>query len=201
MKLDVFIEGRAHTIEVPADVLEQGEEFFQKIDRDMDRGWQMGPDFVESPDRIQRCQIAANRLLNALATARQASVLLMAGYILKRLPGVTGVNIDTTGEMQNTEFIYDGAGGTLQREAAEPAVSASVPAATASGRKLTKREALEQAGRQISKVYASGKGYRFAVLDRASGRWMESPVVDDEREALRLRMQAFKQLFDELTAD
>jgi hypothetical protein len=200
MKLNILIEDRTHTIEVPADVLEQGEEFFQRIDRDMDRGWQMGPDFIENPDRIQRCQIAANRLLNALSTARRASVLLMAGYILKRLPGVTGVNVDTTGEMQNTEFIYDEIDGASHRDAAESAASATAPAVAAPGRKLPKLEALDLAGKEVSKVYASGKGFRFAVLDRASGRWVESPVVDDEREALRLRMQAFKQRLDELTA-
>lgn len=199
MKLNVFIEDRMHTIEVPADVLEEGEEFFRKIDQDMDRGWQMGPDFIENPDRIQRCQIAANRLLNALSTAREASVLLMAGYILKRLPGVTGVNVDIAGEMQNTEFIYDEADGATRRDAAEPAAPASAPAAAAPGRKLTKLEALDLAGKEVSKVYASGKGYRFAVLDRVSGRWVESPVVDDEHEAFRLRMQALKQRLDELT--
>ena len=32
-------------------------------------------------------------------------LMLMAGYILSRLPGVTDVRIDTNGEMLETEFI------------------------------------------------------------------------------------------------
>jgi hypothetical protein len=28
----------------------------------------------------------------------------MAGYIVSRLPGVTGVDVDTSGELENTQF-------------------------------------------------------------------------------------------------
>jgi len=32
--------------------------------------------------------------------------MLMAGYIVLRMPGAIGVDIDAAGEMQNTELIY-----------------------------------------------------------------------------------------------
>lgn len=105
MNLEVIIDERARVIDVPAEMLPQAEEFFQKMDRDMDRGWQMSRVFVEHPDPMQRCQIAADKLLGALATANHTLVQLMAGYILTRMPGVTAVHIDTAGDMLNTEII------------------------------------------------------------------------------------------------
>ena len=107
MNLDVIIDSRTHRIEVPQDMLDEGEAFFQKMDRDMDGGWQMGSEFVESPDTAQRCQVAANKLLVSVSAQNKLLVQLMAGYILKRMPGVKSVEIDTAGEMLNTEFIFE----------------------------------------------------------------------------------------------
>ena len=74
MKLDVIIDSKTHRIEVPQDMLAEGETFFQKMDRDMDSGWQMGPEFVESPDTAQRCQIAANKLLVSVSAQNKLLV-------------------------------------------------------------------------------------------------------------------------------
>jgi len=105
MILDVIVNDQIHRLNVPPDMLEEGEAFFQKMDRDMDRGWQMSREFVEQPDRVNRCQIAANRLLTAMESGNETLALLMAGYILTRMPGVAKVDIDTNGEMLNTEII------------------------------------------------------------------------------------------------
>jgi hypothetical protein len=157
----------------------------------MDHGWQMGPEFIENPDKLQRCQIAANKLLTSLSGANETMVLLMAGFILKRLPGVTGVRIDTGGEMLHTEMIYEQPAG---RPAAAPA--SSVPSPT---RQLGKLEAMEQAGKDVTKVYQVGRSYRFAVRDLHTGEWLESGPQDSEQEAYEKRMQAYKRRLDELS--
>jgi hypothetical protein len=105
VKLLAIVDNRQHAIDVPGDVLAEAEEFFRHMDRDMDGGWRMGPEFVERPDTAQRCQIAADRLLGALSSANETLAMLMAGYILKRMPGVRAVRIDTGGEPLNTEFL------------------------------------------------------------------------------------------------
>ncbi len=196
MKLDIFVSGRKHTLDIPPEVLREGEAFFRKMDADMDRGWQMGPDFIERPDRLQRCQIAATRLLNALMTERQGSVLLMAGYILARLPGVTGVHIDTSGDMTQTEFVY----GEPRHTAAPESVAAAEPPPppAADGRPLGKLEALDRAGKEVSKVYRAGRGYRFAVLDHARGQWVESALFETEREANEARLLAVRRRYEAL---
>jgi hypothetical protein len=55
---------------------------------------------------LQRCQIVADKLLTSLTQGNEATAMLMASYIALRMPGAVGVDIDTEGEMQNTELLY-----------------------------------------------------------------------------------------------
>lgn len=182
-----MIDNRTHRIEVPPDVLDEGETFFQKMDRDMDSGWQMGPEFVESPNTMQRCQIAANKLLVSVSTQNKLLVELMAGYILKRLPGVKIVDIDTSGEMLNTEFKFE-----------DNARSAPRPVGAAHSQTgMNESDARARAETDVSQVYKVGKAYRFAVHDRASGRWVESPFSPTEEQAKQLRAEACARLVEQ----
>jgi len=102
MKLNIVIDDQSRDIDIPEEVLRDGKDFFDKMDADMDRGWQMGPEFVENPDPIQRCQIAADKILTAIDTENQNLMMLMAGYILSRQPEVSQININTSGEVLET---------------------------------------------------------------------------------------------------
>src|SRR3970040_1915801 len=106
MQFKVVIGEQVYAIELPDDLLRESAEFHAKLDRDMDRGWQMSREFVARPDRLQRCQIVADRLLTSITQGNQASAMLLAAYIALRMPGATGVDIDAAGEMQNTELLY-----------------------------------------------------------------------------------------------
>lgn len=180
MKLDVIIDDQTHCIEIPADMLNDAEEFFRKMDRDMDGGWQMGPEFIEKPDISQRCQIVANKLLVSVSAQNRLLVQLMAGYILKRLPGIHAVNIDTAGEMLNTELVFHS--GTAAE--ARPGPSES--------------DARAQVEKDVSAVYKVGKSWRFAVHDRAANRWVESPFAESEAEARKQREQACAILLEKI---
>lgn len=107
MKLKITIENSTKVIDIPEDILKEGETFFQKMDRDMDKGWQMGPEFIEKPDQTNRCQIAADKMLVAIENQNKNLLDLMAGYILSRMPAVVEVRIDTHGEMLNTEIVME----------------------------------------------------------------------------------------------
>lgn len=106
MRFKVVIDEQVYAIEVPDDLLQEAAEFHARLDRDMDRGWQMSRQFVERPDPVQRCQIVADKLLTSIIQNNQATAMLMAGYITLRMPGAIGVDIDTAGEMQNTQLLY-----------------------------------------------------------------------------------------------
>ena len=106
MRFRVVIGEQVYAIEVPEELLEASSEFHERLDRDMDRGWQMSREFVARPDRLQRCQIVADKLLTSITQGNQATAMLMAAYIALRMPGALGVDIDDAGEMQNTELLY-----------------------------------------------------------------------------------------------
>lgn len=107
MQLDVYVGERMYPIEVTQETLDLGIEFFDKIDRDMDGGWRMGPEYIERPDRVQRGQIVASRLLVAIETGNEMMVRALAGYFASRLPEVRSVNINLEGEALNTDLVTD----------------------------------------------------------------------------------------------
>ncbi len=70
----------------------------------MDAGWQMSREWVDNPDNVQRCQIAADKILTAIHSENEKIATLMAAYILKKLPNITSVDIDTEGDINQTLF-------------------------------------------------------------------------------------------------
>ena len=106
MRFKVIVGEQVYAVEVPENLLHEAADFHARLDRDMDRGWQMSREFVAQPDRLQRCQIVADKLLTAILQANESTAMLMAGYIALRMPGAVGVDIDASGEMQNTELLY-----------------------------------------------------------------------------------------------
>jgi hypothetical protein len=90
MILKVCIDDQTYDIDVAEEMLEEAREFYDKMDRDMDKGWQMSRFWVEKPDLYQRCQIIADKIL---------------GAILSRVPHVQEVVVDTSGDITLTEII------------------------------------------------------------------------------------------------
>ena len=104
MILTINIDDKAQQIEVSEELLKEGDDFFQKMDADMDKGWQMSREWIEKPDQIQRCQIVADKILSAISSENETMLMLMSGYIVSRVPNVESVHIDTSGEMMETEI-------------------------------------------------------------------------------------------------
>lgn len=105
MDLNVIVDERNLTVHVPDHLLSEAEEFFTKMDSDMNDGWQMSREWVSDPNTVQRCQIAADQLLAAVENGNEAMQVMMAAYILSRAPGVSAVRVNTAGEMQETELL------------------------------------------------------------------------------------------------
>ncbi len=205
MLLKAIIDDQEFSLSVPDQLLGEGEAFFAKLDADMDQGWQMSREWVANPSQVERCQIVADKLLTALEKENQRLGILMAGYLLSRLPGVESVTLDTHGEMQNTLFTV-----AARPPAATPMPRGEDRLATASPAQadafapspaplgLDKFQALEQAGNDITPVFKVGKGYRFSVYDHAIGQWLDAPLVTQEADAERLCQAAFKARFASL---
>ena len=59
MKVNVEIDDKSYPLDVPESLIQEAEAFFDKMDADMNCGWQMSRWWVPDPDNTQRCQIAA----------------------------------------------------------------------------------------------------------------------------------------------
>lgn len=105
MQLNIIVDEQTYPVTVPEEMLSDAKDFFGKMDADMDRGWQMSRRWVDRPSGAQRCQIAADKLLTAMEKENQNLAVLMAAYILNRMPGIEAVDIDTAGDMTATELI------------------------------------------------------------------------------------------------
>ena len=94
MILKLIVDDQLYELSVPEAFMAQAADFFSRMDKDMDAGWQMGREWVPSPNPEQRAQIAANKLYSALENDDHNLGRLMAGYILARQPDVEAVEID-----------------------------------------------------------------------------------------------------------
>lgn len=107
MILEVYVENSMMQVEVPQDMVDGAGELFAMMDMDMDKGWKMGPEYVENPNPTQRAQIAADRMLTAIESQNKRLLTMMAAYIVAKLPGVKAVKIATDGDPQQSEFLID----------------------------------------------------------------------------------------------
>ncbi|HED19757.1 MAG TPA: hypothetical protein ENI74_09705 [Gammaproteobacteria bacterium] len=105
MILKLTIDDQTCNIDVSAEIMQEAEAFYAKMDKDMDKGWQMSRTWVENPDLYQRCQIVADRILGAFHTENRKMAVLMSGYILSRVPHIEEVVVDTSGDITLTEVV------------------------------------------------------------------------------------------------
>lgn len=193
MILKVVIDDQLLELSVPETFIEQAQDFFAKMDADMDQGWQVDREWIEQPDRILRAQIAANKLFTALENEDHNLGRLMAGYILDRVPEVDTVEINPAGETRDHRINLQQ--GHADAESAGKQLSVAhdgIPTG------LNKMEAMTQASKDVSKVFKMGRQYRFSVFNHASGNWEESPAIPDKEQAEAMREHAFKSRFKAL---
>ena len=102
--LNVVVDGQMYAINVEEDTILSGSSLFNKMDEDMNKGWTLGKDFVESLNVTERCQVVGDKLLTALEDGNEKMKTMMAAYILSRVPNIMTIHIDNTGEIQETQL-------------------------------------------------------------------------------------------------
>ena len=105
MILKVVIEDQIYPITVPEQIISEAGDFFDRIDKDMDNGWQMSREWVQNPNQEQRCQIVGDKMLTAMHNDNQQLMVLLSAYVLARVPTASELRIDSNGEMLETELI------------------------------------------------------------------------------------------------
>ena len=193
MILKVVIDDQLLELNVPEDFLAKAQDFFAKMDTDMDRGWQVNREWVEQPDRLLRAQIAADKLLTALENEDDKLGRLMAGYIVSRVPEIEQLELNPSGETRDHRVVLKDADAPDQAAYVAPSIAhAGVP------KGLSKMEAMAQAAKDVSKVFKMGRQYRFSVFNHATQNWEESPAIGDKEQAEAMREHAFKARFEAL---
>jgi len=193
MILNLILDEQIYELNVPDGLVAQAGDFFAKMDRDMDVGWQMGREWVEKPDRLQRCKIVADKLLTAMENEDDNLGRLMAGYIVSRAPEIESIEPDINGEPQHTLLTFrDNA--TTQSEGFAPTFG--MPA-----NMNLDTEKFMQAGKEVSGVFRMGRQWKFSVLNRATGQWEESAAIGDQQQAETMREAAIRTRYQELCID
>ena len=104
VSLVIEFDHNCYSLPVPAALMTVAQDFFARMDLDMDAGWQMSRWWVPDPDQLQRCQIVADKLLNAMIKKDEQSACMMGAYILRQKPETRHIRINTEGQIQGTEF-------------------------------------------------------------------------------------------------
>jgi hypothetical protein len=105
MKLHINIDQEGFELDVPEQLLVEAQLPFTEMDKEFDRGQQMGRYWIEKPDDFQRCQVVANKLVDAFYREDKRNFYLMAAYILYKMPAAREVVVNTASEIQEINIL------------------------------------------------------------------------------------------------
>ena len=104
IELNVILCENEYPLKIKEKIVTEAQSFFNQMDSDMDKGWQMSKSWVENPSQFQRCQIAADRLFTSIHLNKKETAIMMAAYIINQMPEVKVIDIDISGNMEETSF-------------------------------------------------------------------------------------------------
>lgn len=192
MILKAIVDEQLFELNLPASFMEKAQEFFEKMDTDLDKGWQVDREWYDDVSPLMRTQIVADKLLTALENEDDKLGRMMAGYIIFKNPGIDSIELSTQGETRDHQVHF--------QEGAETLFGFS-PSTKGLPTGMSQEQALEQAKKDVSQVFKMGRQYRFTVFNHGSQAWDESPAVGSKTDAEAMREAAFKARFDAICAN
>ena len=103
-ELNIILGENEYPLKIKEKIVTEGQPFFNQMDSDMNKGWQMSKSWVERPSQFQKCQIAADRLVTSIHLNKKETAIVLADYILNQMPTVKVIDIDISGNMEETSF-------------------------------------------------------------------------------------------------
>ena len=94
-------------------------QYLDQMDERMDKGIQLGDDFIKEPNALQRSQFVANSLVNLLFKEEYPLATAMCTYLAKRLPDLQQLKCKgdiTDAEGLSIEFVFDRSFEKAQQE-------------------------------------------------------------------------------------
>lgn len=107
MQFNITIDQQLYTLDIPEAVIEEARTFIADMDRDFDGGLQLGRYWVDKPTADQRCQVAANKIVNALHQENVRMFYMMAAYILHNFPQLKMITVDSNYEIDDIDIVSE----------------------------------------------------------------------------------------------
>ena len=104
MILNINIDQEYFELDVPDALMTELEPVIKDMDKDFEKGVQMGRFWVDEPTDEQRCQVAANNLVNAMHAENKRMLYLMSAYILSKYAEIKEVIVNSDYEMQDIDI-------------------------------------------------------------------------------------------------
>jgi hypothetical protein len=81
-------------------------DYLDRTDSNMDAGIYLGEDFIEQPDTIQRAQMMAGHLVEALKQDNEQVIAMTTAYLATRLPDLKQVKITEQDDIM-VDLVFD----------------------------------------------------------------------------------------------
>ena len=104
MILNINIDQECFQLDVPDELMTELQPFMKDMDDDFNKGVQMARFWVDEPTDEQRCQVAANNIVNAMHAENKRMLYLMSAYILSKFSDIKEVVVDSNYEMQDIDI-------------------------------------------------------------------------------------------------
>ena len=92
-------------------------QYLDNMDAQMDQGIQLGDDFIEEPNPLQRTQFVSNSLVNLLLKDQYSMAIAMCTYLAKRMPDLQQIKcLSDENEEISIELVFDRSYEQAQQE-------------------------------------------------------------------------------------
>lgn len=107
-KLTVYIDNEA-TIEYDRNKRLPGKqrEYLDKMDSDMDGGFKLGDEQIDTPDDKDRAKFVAMTLIHSIEANNEQMIVATCAYLASRQTGLTEVRAHAEGENMMMDLVYD----------------------------------------------------------------------------------------------
>lgn len=109
MNIITFLVNDQVVFEYDRDTVLQDEQldFFDKMDRDMDRGVKIRGELFSEPDNHQRATFVALNFIRAMQQQNQGAIAVSCAYLSTRLPGLHEVHVSDDGGQVKVELMEE----------------------------------------------------------------------------------------------
>jgi len=92
-------------------------QYLDNMDAQMEQGIQLGDDFIEKPNPLQRSQFVANSLVNLILKENYSMAVAMCTYLAKRIPDLQQIQCkgEIDGEI-SIDLVFDRSYEKAQQE-------------------------------------------------------------------------------------